>query len=106
MRQVLVDHARGLSRQRRGGDGLHLSLDDAEGPSHQRRHLDLLILDEALARLACFDSELAALVELRFFGGLRHPEIAEVTGMPLRSVERCWALARAWLNRELDGETP
>ena len=58
-------------------------------------------LDDALRRLKDMDPDLHQLVELRFFGGLTHPQIADVTGTSLRTVERQWRLARAWLHGEL-----
>ena len=59
-------------------------------------------IHEALERLAVIDVERARIIELRFFGGLSHPEIAEVLGTSLSTVERKWRLARAWLCRELE----
>ena len=100
MRRVLVDHARGRAREKRGGgaDRLTLSTDIHGSVAAQD---DVLAVDEALQQLAALDPELVELVELRVFGGLNHKEIAEVTGHSLRTVERSWRLARAFLRRAL-----
>jgi len=100
MRTVLIDHARAARADKRGGDRGRVSLtlalqDAADAP------VDVLDLDEALNRLEELDPALARVVEHRFFGGLGHPEIAELTGSSLRTVERQWHLARSWLFAEL-----
>lgn len=100
MRQILVDEARKRSRQRRGGDRPHLPLDEGQVLSLSRDE-DILAVDEALDRLAREDPERARLVELRFFGGLTMDELAEATGQSKRTLHREWAVARAWLRREL-----
>jgi RNA polymerase sigma factor (TIGR02999 family) len=100
MRFVLIDHARAHAR-RAGVRRVTLSTDigGAAAPS------DVLIVDEALQQLAAVDPELAQIVELRVFGGLDHPEIAAVLGRSLRTVERGWRSARAFLRRTLgDGD--
>ena len=98
MRSVLVDHVRARHAKRPAGRREStlavLAADEDE--------VDVTALDEVLERLETFDAELAKLVELRFFGGLSHPRIAETLGVPLRRVERRWRLARAWLRKELD----
>jgi len=105
MRTVLIDHARAVQADKRGGGrervSLTLILQDAEEDPAQE--VDVLELDEALGRLEAMDPTLARVVELRFFGGLRHPQIAELTETSLRTVERRWRLARAWLYAELSG---
>jgi len=68
--------------------------------------LELLSLDRALARLESVDARLVRVVELRFFAGLEEKEIAETLGVSVRTVRREWALARAWLHRELTGREP
>ena len=65
--------------------------------------IDVLALDEALSRLAELDTELAKVVELRYFGGLTVEEVADVMGTSPATVKRQWALARAWLKRALEG---
>ena len=94
MRHVLTDHARGRAASKRdGGERRPLeSADRAEAGAEL-----VLEVDEALAALAEVDAELAALVELRFFGRHSLPEIAALTGQSLRTVNRRWQLARAWL---------
>ncbi len=102
MRRVLVDHARGLLRDKRGG-GIHpVTLvtglaQDGTDPA------ELIALDAALDRLAAHDAIMARVVELRWFGGLTVEEAAEVLDSSPRSVNRAWTAARAWLARELAG---
>jgi len=96
MRNVLVDHARKRRAAKRGGERARLELEDAVVLYEDNAH-DLIELDEALARLAEFDEQLVRIVELRFFAGLGAREAAEVLDMPLRSLERGLATARAWL---------
>jgi RNA polymerase sigma factor (TIGR02999 family) len=101
-RQVLVDGYRRRSSQKRGGLLVQGGIDlDALAP--EGGDLDLLALDEALTRLAGIDPEASRTVELRFFGGLTIPEIAAYLGTSEATVSRRWAMARAWLRRELGG---
>lgn len=105
MRSVLVDHARRRSADKRGGGRQRVDLDDLVDVL-QQRSADLLALDEALAELARLDEELGRIVELRFFGGLKHPAIADLLGVSLRRVERGWSTARSWLYTRLSsGDT-
>ena len=67
------------------------------------RTTDLVLLDQALLKLASFDERKSRLVELRFFGGLSEEETAEILQTSLRTVQREWNLARSWLFRELRG---
>jgi RNA polymerase sigma factor (TIGR02999 family) len=100
MRRLLVDHARSRRRSRRGGDGVRVSLSEAEIlPARQAQ--ELVDLDEALSRLAALDVRKARLVELRYFGGLSVEETAEALGVSAVTVKREWAKAKAWLRREL-----
>ena len=99
MRHVLTDHARGRAAAKRDG-GERQPLEAAESLAGAALVLDV---DEALRALAELDAELAALVELRFFGRHSLPEIAELTGQSLSTVNRRWRLARAWLLDALDG---
>lgn len=96
MRRILVEHARRRQQDKRGGDWLRVSLTEAEraGDTHSA---SLLALDEAPASLEKFDPRKSRIVELKFFGGLREEEVAEVLGLALRTVQRDWNLARAWL---------
>jgi RNA polymerase sigma factor (TIGR02999 family) len=105
MRSVLVDHSRRAGREKRGGGQPLMSLDTVE-PAHAdgaTTTVDILALEEGLVRLAAADPELCRLVELRFFGGLTHTEIAEALGISVRTVERHWRAARAFLSAELSG---
>lgn len=103
MREILVERARARHAQKRGGHWHRITLTDARLGSDPPP-LDVLSLDEALTRLAAFDPARARLVELRFFGGLTIEETAEALGQSPATVKRGWALARAWLKRELEGE--
>lgn len=98
MRRVLVDYAR-----RYPDLGLRMiRLDDPDAPDiPHKRSADLLALDGALMALAELDERKSRIVELRFFGGLKVDEVAEVLGVSPRTVEREWSLAQAWLYREL-----
>lgn len=100
MRRILVDHARRHQQEKRGGDWLRVSLVEAD-QSPQEDSASILALDEALASLEKFDPRKSRIVELKFFGGLSQEEIAEVMGLALRTVQRDWNLARAWLFNEL-----
>lgn len=96
MRRILVDHARSRLREKRGGAAQKISLDDtalvAESQSSQ-----LLLLDDALKRLAELDPKKSRIVELKFFGGLTIDEMAELEELSKRTVEREWRKAKAWL---------
>ncbi|HKR11655.1 MAG TPA: ECF-type sigma factor [Pyrinomonadaceae bacterium] len=99
MRRVLVDHARGHKRDKRCG-GLKLSL--AEVYDHAESEAeDLVVLDEALRRLARKYPQKSRVVELRFFGGLSIQETAHILQVSDSTVERDWKFARAWLAREI-----
>jgi RNA polymerase sigma-70 factor, ECF subfamily len=100
MRFILVDYARGHVRAKRGGGAEQISLSDALVVS-ENRITDLLILDEALTRLAEFDERKSRIAELRFFAGLTVEETAEVLSVSVETVMRDWRLAKAWLHREL-----
>jgi RNA polymerase sigma factor (TIGR02999 family) len=101
MRQILVDHARKRAAEKRGGsDKQRLSLTQA-GLIAREQEVDVLALDEAMERLAAFDSQQARIVELKFFAGLTIEETAEVLNISHATIEREWKLARAWLRREL-----
>lgn len=100
MRRVLVDHARGVNRAKRGGGVVHLTLDEdtAWADVDETRVLEL---DAALQLLSRHDSRKAEILQLQYFGGLSAAEIAEVLGVSSRTVERDARFARAWLGREL-----
>jgi RNA polymerase sigma factor (TIGR02999 family) len=100
MRHVLVDHARARLAQKRGA-GRRADL-DADALATPTDPASLLAVDETLARLQQLDPQLAQLVELRFFAGLDNPSIASTLGLSLRSIERGWRTARAFLLRDLE----
>ncbi len=110
MRRVLVDHARGRARLKRGSG--RRALQHAEFEPEARNLIDLaqqddldtiLILDDALSRLEQEDDRLATVVRLRFFAGLTVEETAAALGLSEPTVKRRWAFARAWLVREVRG---
>ena len=103
MRRILVDHARGRLAEKRGGTMQRVTLGDAGAEPSAHDGLEVLALHEALERLAALDPEQARLVELRYFGGLGIEETAEALGVSAATVKREWAVARAWLRRELEG---
>ena len=103
IRRILVDHARSRGRHKRGGGWERISLDGAELVDRSGG-LDLLSLNEALDRLAALSARAARVVELRFFGGLGVDEAASVLNISPRTAADDWALARAWLRRELEGQ--
>lgn len=100
MRRILVDHARTRAASKRGGGCTVPLVDDVPAPQPAPA-LDVLALDLALQRLAAIDPRQSRLVELRFFGGLTVEETADALGVAAITVKRDWALARAWLYREL-----
>ena len=103
MRRVLVDHARGRLRDKRGGGRPRVELREDVALASERDE-DVLAVDEALEKLARLDERQARIVELRFFGGLSVEEVAEVLGVSKRTVEAEWTMLRAWLRRELADE--
>lgn len=103
MRCVLVDHSRRRLSEKRGGNRQRTSL-DAVVQSFDCDEATLLDLDAALGDLERADAGLARLVEMRFFSGMTHPEIAAAQQCSLSSVERGWRLARAFLLQRLEGE--
>lgn len=100
MRRILVDHAKGQARAKRGGGLPKISLDDNTLLSPERS-AELVVLDEALKRLAEFDPQKSRIVEMKFFGGLTNEEIAEVEQISKRTVIREWRKAKAWLFNEI-----
>ncbi len=100
MRQVLVDGARKNAAEKRGGHVLLLPLDNAE-PGAANPVLDILVLEEALKKLAAMDKRKSKVFELRFFGGLEVEEAAEVLQVSSASVVRDWKFVKAWLRKEL-----
>jgi RNA polymerase sigma factor (TIGR02999 family) len=102
MRQILVDHARRQHAGKRGGGATMLSLQDVS-PAGPPPSMDVLALDQALDALSAIDARQARVVELRFFAGLDIAEAAEALEISTATVEREWALAKAWLYRRLSG---
>lgn len=107
MRCVLVDHARAHRAAKRPSGGARRTSVDVDLMPRDRG-VDLIALDDALTDLERFNPEGGRVVELRFFGGLRHEEIAAVLGIAPTTVKRRWKAAKLWLRRELgtEGETP
>jgi len=100
MRRILLMHARRIHAAKRGGSAARISLDEAV--IFTRDHsAELVALDALLTRLAALDPQQARVVELRFFGGLSVEETAELMGISTATVKRDWAMAKAWLAREM-----
>ena len=104
MRQILVDHARRKRAEKRGAGVTMMSLDDA-APAVEPCIVDVLALDEALEALSSRDVRQCHVVELRFFAGLSIDEAAEAIGISAATVEREWAMAKAWLYQRLSVQT-
>jgi RNA polymerase sigma-70 factor, ECF subfamily len=100
MRQILVDHARRHHTRKRGGAQEKLAL-EAVLLFTEEKSAEVVRLDEALDRLSEQDERQARIVEMRFFGGLKLEEIAEVLQISPRTVKRDWTIARAWLHQEI-----
>jgi RNA polymerase sigma factor (TIGR02999 family) len=100
MRRILVDYAVARKRQKRGAGRSQLAIDDVLVAAETRPD-DLVELDEALQRLEALDARQARAVECRFFAGMNIEETALALDVSPATVKRDWALARAWLHREL-----
>jgi RNA polymerase sigma factor (TIGR02999 family) len=105
MRRVLVENARRNGREKRGGGRARLDLDRIDLAA-EGGHEDVLALDEALTRLAAEDPIVAAVVNLRYFAGLTIDETSASLGVSVRTANRHWAYARAWLYDRLSGPPP
>jgi RNA polymerase sigma factor (TIGR02999 family) len=103
MRRLLIDHARGRARSKRGGGLQRVTLNEAVSPDASRdlEPEQLLSLHRAIEKLAELDPRQARIVELRSFGGMTMAEVAVVLGVSKRTVEEHWKHARAWLRSEL-----
>ena len=100
IRRILVDHARAAGAAKRGGDAVKVPLrDDLDG--EEPRTVELLALDEALETLGRRDERLRRVVECRFFAGMTMGDTAEAMGVSLRTAERDWTRARAYLYETL-----
>ena len=100
MRQILVDHARRRLADKRGGGVTMVGLDEVS-PAAKTSSVDVLAVDEALDQLLSVDERLCRVVELKFFAGLNIDETAEALEISAATVERDWALAKAWLHQRL-----
>ena len=109
MRQILIDYAKGRHRAKRGGGRQHLPLAEIEaalaggGDPPEARDEALVALDESLRRLESVDERQSRIVECRFFGDMTIQDTAEALGLSPATVKRGWALAQAWLYRDLKG---
>jgi RNA polymerase sigma factor (TIGR02999 family) len=100
MRRILIDNARRKRAARHGGGQERVDIQDIELATPTNED-ELLVVHDALEKLAIQDQQLAELVKLRFFVGLTNKEAAEVLGVSEPTVERWWTFARAWLYREI-----
>jgi RNA polymerase sigma factor (TIGR02999 family) len=106
MRQILVEYARGRSAEKRGGNAITLTLDEAVAlPRQMQTDIDVVALDRALNELSALDAQQGKIVELRFFAGLTIEDTSEVMGISPSTVKRDWVTARAWLFRAMTGES-
>jgi RNA polymerase sigma-70 factor, ECF subfamily len=113
MRRILIDHARGRDAIKRGGEYDKVTISDEilesaspDGTTPGTTEIDVLALDQALARLTAIDAQQGRIVELRFFGGLTVEETAQVLGISPATVKRDWRLAKVWLHREMREARP
>lgn len=97
MRQILVDHARMHAAAKRGGNAITVVLNEALDLP-QKTSVDLIVLDDAMKRLAALDARQCRVVELRFFGGLSIEETAQMVDISPATTKREWATARLWLH--------
>jgi len=100
MRQILVNYAKSYRSQKRGGGALKIELGETAIVSPELSK-EIVDLHEALERLMTLDSRKARVVELKYFGGLNHDEIAEVLKVSTVTVRRDWVFAKAWLHNQL-----
>lgn len=102
MRRVLIDHARGVNRQKRGGERQRVPLSVANPAFEEPINVEqLIMIDEALERLRGLDERKARLVELRFFGGLDEESAARILGISRSTASSDWRFARAWLLKQI-----
>jgi len=111
MRHILCNYARDQRAQKRGGGAVHVVLDESKGNAVSSNAPSepmgvLISLDEALRRLERVDPRQSKVVECRFFGGLTIEETAGALGVSQRTVKRDWAMAQAWLHREMSMRLP
>jgi RNA polymerase sigma factor (TIGR02999 family) len=104
MRRILVDHARGLGTEKRGGGIRKVTFPDVADLNAQQAD-QFLILDEALTRLSGWSPRKAQLIEMRYFGGLTVEEMADLLGVSIATVSREQKIAEAWLGRTMVEES-
>jgi RNA polymerase sigma factor (TIGR02999 family) len=104
MRRILVDYARTRRRIKRGGGRQPVPLDEVEGFLSNQEADEVLALDEALTRLEAVNERASQVVQYRFYSGLTLEETAEVLGVSVKTVQRAWLTARAWLRKEITRE--
>jgi RNA polymerase sigma factor (TIGR02999 family) len=103
MRNVLIDHARGHNREKRGGGAIRVTLGAADAKPHDVTDaIDVLQLERALEQLREAEPRKAHVVDLLYFGGMKVPEVAASLGVTRRTVERDWTFARLWLLRQME----
>lgn len=100
MRQIVVDFARRRQARKRGGGQVHLPLDKARVAVDEKAE-ELVLLDDGLRKLEAIDGRMARVVECRFFGGMTEDETADALDVSVRTVQRDWMKARAWLKSEM-----
>ncbi len=100
MRRILVDHARARARAKRGGDIVKVSLEQSD-QEPEAAEVGIEALDDALEALAALDERKVRIVELHYFSGMTHAEIASALALSPSTVDRDLRLARAWLKRAL-----
>jgi len=103
MRSVVVDFVRRRAADRRGGDAVHIALDDPAAAVSDPRELEVVRVDEALQELAAIDERLVSVVEMRYYAGMTETQVAEALGLSRRSVARDWEKARLYLAAALTG---
>ncbi|MGE0440340.1 MAG: sigma-70 family RNA polymerase sigma factor [Gemmatimonadales bacterium] len=106
MRRILIDHARARKRLKRGSGQVAVPLEEIQALMTENAADELVALDDALHRLAEINPRAAEVVERRFFAGLTLEETAESLDVSLKTVQRDWLLARAWLRKEIDQDLP
>jgi RNA polymerase sigma factor (TIGR02999 family) len=106
MRQILANHAERRRAKKRGGGRARVTLSGLGSPPRPEEQVDLIDLDDALAKLAAVSSEQARAVEMRFLAGVSEEEIALALDVSTRTVRRHWRMARAFLKAEMSGEGP
>lgn len=104
MRQILIQHARRIGAEKRGGEFEKMQLEESIIIQSNEKSFELLALDEALEELEKFDGQKAKIVELRYFGGLSVEETAQVLGVSEITVKRHWRVAKGWLYDKLKPE--